>query len=149
MDSGVEQRLLAGAVAREEQRLGAVVPDREGEHPVELLDRFDAVLEVEREDALDVRMRAERVVLVTRADLGRVVDLAVALEPHLAARRGERLVGALVEIDDAQPLGADDGVRLPEVSVPVGPAVAQRLAHEVEHFRTLERTAPGDHSAAR
>src|SRR5947209_14555652 len=92
VDSGVEQRLLAGAVAREEQRLGAVVPDREGEHPVELLDRFDAVLEVEREDALDVRMRAERVVLVTRADLGRVVDLAVALEPHLAARRGERLV---------------------------------------------------------
>ncbi len=146
-DARVEQRLLARAVARQEQRVRAMVPDRQAEHSVELRDRIAAALEIQRQNRFDIRLRSERIVAIARADLRGVVDLAVALEPDLRVRRGEGLVGALVQIDDAQPLGADDGIRMREHRSAVRPAMAQRFAHPLENFRIAERRAAlGDHS---
>ena len=83
---------------------------------------------------------------IARTNRRRVVDLAVALEPDLRAGRGERLIGALVQIDDAQPLGADHGVGMRERSVSVGAAMPQRRPHFIQHRREAQRAAVvGDH----
>ena len=145
-DPRIKQRLLACAVAREDQRVRPGVPDRQSEHAVELGDRRDAALEIERQDRLDVGLRAIRIVGIARADLRGVVDLAVALEPDLRAGRGERLVGPLVQIDDAQPLGADDGVLVLKIGVPVRPAMPQRLPHEPENLGMTQGGGTGDHA---
>src|SRR5260370_807340 len=82
----------------------------EAEHDVELPTGVDAACQVGRQDGLAVAPGAVRVLGKLGADVEGVVDLAIALEPALLAGRGEGLVGALVEVDDAQPLRADDGV---------------------------------------
>ena len=55
----VEQRLLADAVARQQQLLAAPVPEREREHAVQVLDAGGAVLLVEVRDHLGVALRRE------------------------------------------------------------------------------------------
>ncbi|MCU0234040.1 MAG: hypothetical protein MUE90_08440, partial [Thermoanaerobaculales bacterium] len=59
----VEERLLAGAVAGQQQPSPRLVPDREGEHPVEAIDEVGAVLLVEVGDDLGVGLRAQPVAL--------------------------------------------------------------------------------------
>jgi len=106
-DARIEQRFLTGAIARQDQRSGSVVANGQPEHPVERRNRVGAEVEVERDDGLDVGMRAIGIVAITLTDLRRVVDLAVAFQPDVLLRIGERLIGAFVKIDDAQTFGAD------------------------------------------
>ena len=126
-DARIEQRLLAGAIARQQQRARAAIPDREAEHSVELRDRVGAAIEIQRNDRLDIGVRSKRIVGKSRADLRGVVDLAVAFEPDLRAGRRKRLIGALVQVDDAQALGADDGIGMRQHRAAVGSAMAQSL----------------------
>ena len=56
-----EQRLLAGAVAGQQQTPLAGVPEREREHPFELVDERVAFLFVQMDDDFGVGVRAETV----------------------------------------------------------------------------------------
>ena len=75
----VEQRLLADAVAGEEELLPTRVPEREREHAVELADAVDPMLLVEVGDDLRVALggRACARAAGARPQLPVVVDLAV------------------------------------------------------------------------
>ena len=59
--TAVEERLLADAVAGEEQTLAALVPEGEREHPVEMPDAVDPVLLVQVDDHLGVALGREAV----------------------------------------------------------------------------------------
>ncbi len=131
---GIEQRLLAGPVARQQEHAGAVIPDAETEHAIELTHGIGTAGQVERKNRLDVALGAVRVVGELGADVECVVDLAIALQPDLLAGRGEGLVGPLVQVDDAQPLRAKDGVGVGQRSPAIRAAVTQCLAHEVENL---------------
>ncbi|HEX9502297.1 MAG TPA: hypothetical protein VGA10_11655 [Thermoanaerobaculia bacterium] len=109
-DARVEQRLLAGAIARQQEHVRAPVPNRKTEHSIELRDRIRAALEIQRHDRLDIGVRSKRIIVKSSSERCGVVDLAIALEPDLRARRGKGLIGTLMQIDDAKALGADDGV---------------------------------------
>src|SRR3989442_7326741 len=58
---GPEQRLLSRAIAREQQPLARVVPDRESKHSLEPGNRVGAEALVEGHDCFDVATRAERI----------------------------------------------------------------------------------------
>jgi hypothetical protein len=58
---GVDQRLLAHPVARDEEPTAAAVPQGEGEHAVQVADAVDAVLLVEVRDDLGVAVGGEPV----------------------------------------------------------------------------------------
>ena len=55
----VEERLLARAVARDEERVPPCVPDGEGKHAAKALDAIRAELLVRVDDGLRVRVRVE------------------------------------------------------------------------------------------
>ena len=105
----VVQRLLAHAVAGEQQAPSRPVPDREREHPVQPIEAGFAVLRVEVNDDLGVRGASE--VDAARDELGAelavVVDLAVERDPDRAVRAHHRLRGGFREIDDAKPRVAE------------------------------------------
>ncbi len=133
---GVEQGLLAYAVARQQEAPPAPVPEREREHPAQRLDAGVAELLVEVDDHLGVRPRREAVAARGQllAQLAVVVDLAVADHDHVAVLAGDRLVAA-VDVDHGQ---AGDTYRHPfvrEHAARVGPAVSQGLAHALDQPR--------------
>ena len=123
---GHEQRLLAQAVTREDQLAGALVPEGQSEHAVQLGDEPVAVLLVGVCDDLAVGLGREPVTgpLQTIAQLAKAVDLAVEDDVH-----GPRLVVvglvAAGDVDYRQPA---DRQRDPIVVVDprfIGPAVGQ------------------------
>src|SRR5690606_5442302 len=126
----VEQRLLAHVIPGEEQGSVPAVPDGKREHPLEVLDAILPVLEVERQDDLDVRTGLERVAasLVTLPQLGTVVDLAVADELKLPVGAADRLMPAF-EVDDAEPALSERNAVLENVSLVVRPSVHHGSGH--------------------
>ena len=130
------ERLLAEAVAGEEQPALAAVVDREREHPVRPLEHPDAVLRVEGEQHLGVRVRPERIAALEElgAELDVVVELAVVGDPELPVRRAQRLVAAL-DVDDRQAPVAETDVAEDLGAAIVGAAVRQHVRHPVEHAR--------------
>ena len=86
---GVVQRLLAEAVARQQQFVAAPVPDRDREHAVEALDRSGAVAQVGLQDDLGLAMGVESraVLLEFAAQFAEVVDLAVEDQADLRLAR--------------------------------------------------------------
>src|ERR1035437_8944355 len=82
----VIQRLLAQAIARQEQRLAARIPNRRGEHAVKLFDALRPRLLIEVQEGLDVAVRAETVasLLQAPAQILVIIDLAIADEPERA-----------------------------------------------------------------
>ena len=90
----VVERLHPEPVADEHEALPWCVPDRDREHPVEVVDEVQTMLLVEMEDRLAVPGGLEP---VTRAlELGsqraEVVDLSVEDQPERVVFVGERLV---------------------------------------------------------
>ena len=126
---GVEQGLLAEAVARQEQRALHVVPDGQGPHAVESRQAVGAPLGVGGEDHFRIGLAAEVVALGGQfgADLEEVIDLAVEGDPVAALRIAHRLLAVFRQVEDGQAAVAErDAVTLPEAP-PVGPAVGHRV----------------------
>lgn len=100
----VEERLLAKRIPGEEQLLLPFVPDRQGEHAVELLHAALALLLIQVDNDLGIAPRGEDVAarLQLSAQLPVVVDLTVEDDPAGAVLVGERLMAGL-DVDDAQP----------------------------------------------
>src|SRR5438477_6325341 len=82
----IEQRLLAGPVAREQQPLAPLVPDREGEHAVQTIEASDVPAPVGLENHFGVAVRLEDSAgaFELAADVAEVVDLAVEDDPAAA-----------------------------------------------------------------
>ena len=106
----VQQRLLADPVAREQQLLAALVPQREREHAVQVAHAVGAVLLVEVHDHLGVALRGELVAAAAQLlpQLAVVVDLAVHHDDDGAILVEDRLVAG-AEVDHAQALDSDAG----------------------------------------
>ena len=148
----VEERLLAGAVAGQQQAAAWLVPDREGEHPVEVLHQVGAVLLVEVGDDLGVGLRLQPVALGGEllAELGRVVDLAVADRPDRTVLVGERRRRG-GDVDDGQAAEAECAVGARLVALAVGAAVGHGPRHGVHQLPTLgvgSLTADDAHQSA-
>src|SRR3989442_14867943 len=83
LDARPEERLLARAIAREDQRCPAIAPNGEAEHPLEPSDPARPVPLVEGDNVLDVTLRSARIPpppgLVPV--VARVAALAVADQP--------------------------------------------------------------------
>src|SRR5919108_1851137 len=111
-DSGsrlrVVHRLDAEPVAREEQLLPALVPDREAEHAAQPLDASRPQLLVEVDDRFGIARGAEDVALLLELvpELAIVVDLAVEHDPDggVLVRHGLLAAG---QVDDAQTAHAE------------------------------------------
>ena len=146
----VVQRLHPEPVAREQQPLPLRVPEREREHPAEVLDAVVAVLLVEVHDHLGVAARGEPVAL--RLELGaqraKVVDLPVEDDLDGAVLALLRLMPA-GNVDDREPLmredarapvaaGKDDLPRLVRAAMP------EQSGHGGAEARTLDAEVAGD-----
>jgi hypothetical protein len=127
---GVVQRLHAEAVARDEQRLAATIPDCEREHAVEALQALDAPFLPRVHDHLGIRARAEGVAALEqlRLDLHEVEDLAVEGDHDRVIFVVERLLAAL-QIDDCQTPMTEADSRLEVKAVAVRTAMADRAVH--------------------
>ena len=144
----VVERLDPEAVAREHQPLLELVPQRDREHPAQVLDEGGPALLVEMHEHLGVAVRPELVagVLQPLAQVAVVVDLAVLHDLDAAVLVADRLVRAL-EVDDRQaPRGERDGL-LREHAGAVGPAMDERLVHRVHDARVDGRAVEGQQAA--
>src|ERR1041384_1895444 len=102
---GVVDRLLAHAVAREDEPAASAVPDAEREHAVDRLDDAGLALLVEVDDDFGVGARPELVAIVEPQRLsqrGVGVDLPVERDPDRAVLVGHRLVPGGAEVDDGE-----------------------------------------------
>src|SRR5437667_1789440 len=140
---GPEQRLLSRAIAREQQPLARIVPDRESKHPLEPGNRVGAEALVEGHDCFDVATRAEGIAprrCFTSQIIG-VVDLAVTHHPDLAIGALERLIAGR-EIHDGEPAGADARALMPDDAFAIRPAVFEGRGHARDRFWVAQRRAP-------
>lgn len=123
---GVVQGLLADAVAGEEQGLQSPVPQRQREHPHEVLDEVLALLLPEVDEDLGVPLRAEAVAAPEEplAKLREVVDLPVHHGHDRAVLIREGLRPA-VEVDDREAAEAEAHGPLDEETLLVRPAMRE------------------------
>ena len=133
VDDRVEERLDAEAVARAEEALLGLVPEREREHAAEPVERFRSPAVVRAEHDLHVRRRAELGEPELVAELDVVVDLAVVRDPVAALVR-HRLVAGL-EVDDREAPVAEAGVAT--LVEPHALAVRAAMAEQLVHVREL------------
>ena len=127
----VVDRLLAEAIAREEQPLAPRVPDGEREHPVDALRKRFAPLLVPVDEHLGVAVAAEHVSVRNQlgAQMQVVVDLAVEGDPDGPVLVRHRLGAGRGEIDDRQaPVAERDGP-VHVQAAPVGAAMRDDLRH--------------------
>lgn len=127
----VEQRLDAGAVARQQQLLAAAVPEGEGEHALQPLQAVQSILLIGVENGFGVGRGAEAVAFAAQlaTQLAVVVDFAIEGDDELAVFAFHRLVAGRRRIEDAQAAmsEADFAVRIdPAV---IGPAIGHDRAH--------------------
>ena len=92
---GIVERLDADAIAREQQRAAAAVPERDAEHAAQVRERVLAPLLVGVDDGLGVGVGVERVAVGDElgAQLAVVVDLAVEDDPDRAVLVAESAGG--------------------------------------------------------
>ena len=98
---GVKEGLLAHRIARQHQPLVGLVPDGQGEHPVEPPDEIDPFLLVKMHQTFRVgnSLVAVPLGLELGPDLELVVKLSVVSDPDCAVLVGHRL-GAPSDVDD-------------------------------------------------
>jgi hypothetical protein len=134
----IVERLLAGAVAREEQRPLRLVPQRNAEHAAQAPEGIFSPLFVGVDDRLGItggrETMAERFEL--RAQLEVVVDLAVEDDPDRAGLVVDRLAAA-GKVDDAQSPHAQADARLHVDSLVVRPPVPDDFAHAVNEVELV------------
>jgi hypothetical protein len=105
----VEQRLLAGTIARESQPGGPVVPDRNREHAVQVGDAVGAFLLVQVDNRFRITSRSKTVTALHELlpQFAEVVDLAVEDDTDVAVLVRHRLIRVRRQIDDPQPTEAE------------------------------------------
>ena len=126
----IKERLLSKAIAREQQPLRLLVPERETEHSAQITKTFDAFFFEHVRDHFGVGVRAKDVTSSGQlgAQLEIVVDFAVEHDLHRSIFVGYRLPAA-GDVDDAEPPHAQaDGV-VHEKSVRVRSSMDQRVRH--------------------
>ncbi len=127
-----EQRLLAEAVAREQQAPAALIPDGKGEHALQGVHHRLAVFLIQVNQHLGIGVRCELVPPPPEvlAQLRVVVDLAVERRPHRSVLVAQRLM-APGYVHDRQTAGADrhPAGRIAVHPLVVGSTVAQGRAH--------------------
>src|SRR5256712_9975701 len=136
----VVEWLLAGAVAGQDKAFGAVIPERDGEHPIQRLNEVGAVVFVEVNDHLTVRFRLELVTAANEllAKFPVVVDLAVEDQRNVAGLVGKRLVACL-EVNDAQAADGEGQVRRFKFPVAVGATMLETRRHPVDALAMRHR----------
>ena len=125
----VEERLLADAVARQQQRLAPRVPQGEGEHAVQAPDAVGPVLLIEMDDDLGIALGRERMPARAklRAQFPIVVDLAVEDDGHGPILVVHGLI-ARGQVDHAEPLDAQADMAVHKQPARSGPRCS-RAAH--------------------
>ena len=120
----VEERLLPSPVARQDQLLMAVVPKRQGKHPVQFADEVRPSLLIEMNDHFPVRMSPELVPTLQEllADFPVVIDFAVEDEGDIPRLVRKGLVAGL-KVNDAQPPDGQGHIRELEFAMAVGAAM--------------------------
>ncbi len=130
---GVVERLDPEPVPRQQETPAGPVPQREREHALEPLDAALPFLLVEMQDGLGVAAGPIRVatLLESGPERGVVVDFAVVDDPRGPILVGHRLT-ASGHIHDGEPAHAEPHGAFDPEPLPVGPAVAQDVAHPLE-----------------
>ncbi len=147
----VVERLDAQPVARAEEALVRLVPDREGKHSAEPANAFIAILFVGMQNRLGIATAVVAVsgALQLRPQVGMVEDLAVVGDPQRAVLVGHRL-GAGSEVDDAQATVSESYSVIFVETISVRPAVGNDVSHpadrsrfraaSVRHYRSRDAT---------
>ncbi len=136
IDPTVVERLLAGAVARQQQAPAPAIPNGEAEHAMQAFDASYAVLLVGVDDRFGVAISTEDVSFLSqlRAQSFVVPDLAVDDNTDIASFIRHRLMPA-VEVDDAKACKAKTH-RAVEVGSPiVRPSMGDQSHHVVDERR--------------
>ena len=136
----VIKRLLARPVARQKQSLGAIVPEGDGEHPVQLAQAVRALLLVKVDDGFAVGMRLEMVAAFQQplAQLAIVINFAVENQGDVAGFVGERLVTGF-QINNAQPPDGQRDVGQLKFAAAVRPAMKDAGCHRVDALTVRQR----------
>ena len=136
----VEQRLFAYPIPREEQRLGALIPQRKCEHPPKPLHAVRAVRLVGVDDDLGVAPSSEPKpeLLQALSQLLEVVDLAVEGHPDRPVFVAHRL-SATGHVQDGEPSLTQRYRPVDVVPFVVRTTVSQ-LSTKFAHERWIERT---------
>ena len=130
----VVQGFDAKVVARDQQALRAPVPQREGEHALQVLEHAHAVLAIGVEQRLSVAVGAEGMAarLQLAPQRGEVVDLAVEHARELAVGGAHRLRAA-GDVDDRQAPEAERERPVAVVAFVVRTAVLKTSGHVLQH----------------
>jgi len=147
--AGVDERLDAEPVAREQDTPPAAVPDREGEHAAQAGQDVESPGLVPMQDDLRVRGRPEGE--TASRELGRqlpiVVDLAVEGDPDRPVLRRHRLRAGR-EVDDREPPMPEADRALVVQTFSVGTAVGEDGRHSTQdvdvHRRLVSAGDAGD-----
>ena len=126
----IEERLLAQAIARQQQLAPALIVDGEREHPLQAPDGVGSPLFVGVNDRLGVRGGPEAMAarLELLPELAVVVDLAVEDDPDAAVLVLHRLMAAGA-VDDGQPAVTERRVRIGKHAAAVRAAVPEAVGH--------------------
>ena len=142
------QRLLAGAVARQEHRRVAQVVEGHGEHAVQPGEHVVSPLPVRGEDHFGIAAGAEGVSqrFELRAEVEEVVDLAVEGDAELARGIEHRLMSGRREVDDRQAAVSkpDATVGGPPESRVIRTAMGHGVAHRLQRQRLGDRRSGED-----
>ena len=140
---GIEQRLLAEAVARQDQFLRATVPKRDREHAPQLGEAGLAELFIQVDDSLRVRPCPERVAAreVPAVQLFEVVNLSVEHDPDRLVLIRERLAAAF-DVDDGESSVRQAQRAATVETLVIGPTMADGIGHG------FQRGALNDHFTA-
>ena len=124
----IEQRLLAHVITGEKQRFVARIPDRNAEHAPQVFRAVCAVFFVKMKSRFHVGVRLENVParFEVAAQLGAVVDFAIAHQLQVALFVADRLVPA-GHVHDAQPPLADRNGIIVIKTLVVRPAMLHRV----------------------
>ena len=133
------ERLDPQTVAPQHDPAAVALPDREGEHAVELLDEPRPPGVIGLQHHLGVAVGEELVALPFQfgAQFRVIVDAAVEYDGQAQGRIDHGLLGGIGQIDDLQPAVAERHPALSESSGAVGTAGSQHFRH------SLDRTAAG------
>ena len=126
----VVKRLLAEAIAHQQDLLLLRIPDAVREHAAQLVQAVGAFLFIEVDDGFGVAVGAEAMALGDEllAQFLVVVDLAVEDDPDAAVFVGDRLVTG-AEIDDAEAAHADAAGPVGVDAFVIRPAMADEVGH--------------------
>src|SRR5262245_51826453 len=141
------ERLHSQPVSRNKKPFPAVVPQREDKHAPHLFDAGIAVLLVQMDNHLCIRVGIETMALTleNRSKSAKVVDLPIEDDPHGPVFVMDGLL-ARCQNDDAKPTHSEADAGRYVVAVVVGTAVNHGIAHRAD-FRFENRPFAEAHNA--